>query len=99
MDVSENAEAEFRVLVEDFALRIVITQMLADKLVIGAHFLHHRADFFSPVGAGVGGEDAVHFVGVLSELLHPSCDLLMRSRKFGWSSPPRRFGMTARSGS
>ena len=61
IDMAENAEAEFRVLEEDFALGAVIRQMLGDEIRIGAGAADQFADLLAALRTGIGGENAVRF--------------------------------------
>jgi hypothetical protein len=57
--MAEDAEPELGILVENLPLRPVLRQVLSNELRIGARLLDEGADFFSALGPGLGGEDAV----------------------------------------
>src|SRR5580692_1382445 len=47
IDVREDAELVFRVLVENLPLRTILGQVLGDKILIGTGLLNKRAHFFT----------------------------------------------------
>jgi hypothetical protein len=65
--MGQNAETEFRVLIEDFTLWYVVSQMGADKLLILEDIAQECAHFFPAVRAGFGFEEALTCGGELFE--------------------------------
>src|ERR1700720_378346 len=63
IDMTEDAETELGILVEDFPLRRVLRQVLTHELRIGAGLLNEGADFLAALGSGLGGENAVTIGG------------------------------------
>ena len=62
VDMAENAEAEFRILVEDLPLGAVIGQVLGDEFRIGAGAADQFADLLAAFRPRIGGKDAVSFL-------------------------------------
>src|SRR5580704_12242462 len=59
VNVGQDAEAELRVLVEDLALRHVVTQVRGDERVVLQHVLHEGAHLLAARGTGIRGQDVV----------------------------------------
>src|SRR3989449_2569193 len=71
VDVGQDAEAELRVLVDDLALRHVVAQVPGDEGLVRQHLAEQRADLFTALRIGLGGEDAMGGGGeVLERVRH-----------------------------
>jgi hypothetical protein len=57
--MAKNAKPEFRILVKDFPLGNVITEMSRDESVVLEDLLDERADFLAAFDTRVGRQDAM----------------------------------------
>jgi hypothetical protein len=65
--MAEDAEPEFRILVEDLPLGHVVVEMSGDKILVLQHVLDERADLLATVDPGIFRQDAVTLSGELLE--------------------------------
>jgi len=63
IDMAEDAESQFGILVEDFAVGHAILQMRGDEILVLQYLLDQRADLLVALDAGVRREDAMTLVG------------------------------------
>ena len=70
IDMAEDAESQFGILVEDFAVGHAILQMRGDKILVLQYLLDQRADLLVALDAGVRREDAMTLVGKLLKRIH-----------------------------
>ena len=62
IDVPENTETEFRILVEDFPFGAIIGQVLGHETRISAGAADKFADLLAAFRPRIGGKDAVSFL-------------------------------------
>jgi len=65
--MAEDAESEFRILVEDLTLGHVVVEMSGDEILVLQHVLDERADLLATVDPGIFRQDAVTLSGELLE--------------------------------
>src|SRR5215472_9366052 len=70
IDMAEDAESQFRILVEDFAVGHAIVQMRGDEIIVLQYLPDQRADFLAALDAGILREDAMTLVGKLLKRIH-----------------------------
>src|SRR5271165_2715124 len=63
IDMAENAEPEFRILVEDLALRHAVVEMRSDEILVLQQVLDERADFPAPLDPRIFRQDAMTLTG------------------------------------
>jgi len=70
IDMAEDAESQFGILVENFAVGHAIVQMRGDEILVLQYLLDQRADLLAALDAGVRREDAMTLVGKLLKRIH-----------------------------
>ena len=69
-DVTDNAETQLRIFVEDLSNGHVVTQIRGDKRLVTADLAEKRSYPFASFQSGIGGKDAMTF----------GCKLVERAR-------------------
>jgi hypothetical protein len=73
IDVTENAEPEFRILVEDLAFRHAVVEMSFDEVFVLQDVLHERANLLPALDTLILRQDTMTFAGKLIErIAHPT---------------------------
>ena len=77
IDVTQNAETKFRILVEDLAFGYIVTKVSGDESIVFDDILDQRADLLSALSTRIAGQYAVTFSGKLLECIgHPATSLI-----------------------
>src|SRR5215471_4904624 len=88
VDMAENAEPELGILIEDFAFRVVVAQVLADEAFVDAGLLDEFADLFAAFRTRIGDQGVMTIGCELFERIpHRLTSFVLRMR----ASMPYRF--------
>jgi hypothetical protein len=88
--MAENAEAELRVFVQDFALGSVVAEMRLDKIFVFQHLLDQRAHLLASLDLRILLEDPPAFRRKLLEAIPHPTNSLMASASCGQAACNRR---------
>jgi hypothetical protein len=78
IDVTQNAETEFGILIEDLTFGYIVTKVSGDKSIVFQDILDQRANLLAALSARIGGQYAVTFSGKLIECVAHYATSLIR---------------------